>query len=288
MPTIADAVGMARSQMNASLAAEFTLLDEDWNPGDPTLTLRDQAQLQRGSVICAGLTTFSVLDPGKQATVVAGIDGSPTDTVIPRNTPVLLRPRHTTWQVFSEVAATVAELSSPVSGLFAHTVETHPADTIDATYELTKQALRVLRVRYLRPGSSDDWVDLPWSYQPGSSTGPVVRAMGAAGGSTVEIQYASMFEEPTALDDTLTSLGMPDHYTRILAVGAARNLSLSSEARRAQPFSQGDPRRAEEVPMGNNAMIYDRLRRLFRDLVADERARLVSLWPYRFQTEVRR
>jgi hypothetical protein len=285
MATINEVVGQARTLINAALTPEFTLLDEDWNPGDPTLKLRDPQKLARGSLLCVGLTTFAVLDPGTESTIVVGIDGSPADEVLPKNSFVLVRPRHTTWQIFSEVRATVEELSSARHGLYGAVEETFTVDPAWGTYVLSGTPLKILRVRYRVHGSTDDWNDTRWYYHPGAPNGPTIEAPVAPAGTELHIQYAVQYEAPTSLDDTLESLGMPDRLTRLLAVGAARDLALSNESRRGQPFSQGDPRRADEVSMGNNAMVFDRLSRMFRDLVADERARLLQQHPYRHQME---
>lgn len=283
MTTVGNVVERARSLLNGALAPEYTILDQEWNPGDTTLVMREELRLARGSLVCVGLTTFVVLDPGSESTVVTGIDGSPADVTLPAGTIALVRPRHTTWQVFSEVEATVHELSSPSNGLFAPKSVTMTADPTWGTYAVPPDAHRILRVRYLSPGTPDSWMDTRWSWQPGADTGPVIVAPGVPGGATVQVQYAGVFDAPTNLAEDLAALGIPESYSRLLSVGAARNLSLSSESRRAQPFSQGDPRRAEEVPMGASAMVYDRLRRQFTGLVADERARLNVLWPYRHQ-----
>lgn len=286
--TISEAVSQARALINAALTPEFTLLDEDWNPGDPTLTLRDPQKLARGSMLCVGLTTFAVLDPGLESTVVVGIDGSPADEVLPKNSFVLVRPRHTTWQIFSEVRATVEELSSARHGLYGVAEETFNVNPAWGTYVLSGRPLKILRVRYRQHGSTDDWNDTRWYYHPGAPNGPTIEAPVAPAGTQLHIQYAVQYEAPTGLGDTLESLGMPDRLVRLLAVGGARHLALSNESRRAQPFSQGDPRRAEEVSMGNSAMVYDRLNREFRDLVADERVRLVQQHPYRYDMQALR
>lgn len=284
--TLSQVVGQARTLMNAGLSTDVAKLAKSYQQGAPTITLTTDKRIQEGSNICLGLTTLVSLTTttGRELPIVHAADGSP-DTAAPLDTPVMLRPRHTSWQVFTEIVATVEEISSAAHGLYQVKSEQFSADTVDETYPLAQSAQRILRVRYLRPGSMDEWINMPWRYQPGTPTAPIVRAGGAPGGTTVQIQYACAFDAPTDLGQDLLSLGMPDSYARLLAVGAARNLSLSSESRRAQPFSQGDPRRAEEVPMTANVVVYDRLNRRFRDMVAEERARLVQQHPYRHQME---
>ena len=286
MTTIEQVVGMSRSLMAGALGNEVSRLSSAYVPGDTSIKLRHEKRIGDGSVLSVGLTTLVAAQSttGNEIAVVAGYDGSP-DQSSPSATLVHLRPRHTTFQVYREVVATVQEISSSRHGLYGVTSETFTVDTVDGTYVLGYAPLRVLRVRYLRPGSQDEWHDVAWTFQPGAPDGPTIRSNQAPGGTTIQVQYAVPFSTPERLDDTLETLSIPEEYTRLLAVGAARNLSLSTESRRSQVFSQGDPRRAEEVPSTGNVVVYDRLVRQFRDLVADARARLVQQYPYRVSTE---
>ena len=286
MTTIEQVVGTTRSMLSASLGNELSRLAQAYVPGDPTIRLAHDKRIPDGGVVSVGLTTLVAASSttGNEVQVVPGIDGSP-DQSAPQGTLVHLRPRHTTWQIFREIDSTISEISSPTNGLYGLSTEQFPVDTVDGTYTLSSAPLKVVRVRYLRPGSDDEWYDLAFDYRPAAGGSPTVRASGAPGGTTVEIVTAHPFLQPERLGDTLTSLNIPDSYARLLAVGAARTLSLATESRRSQPFSQGDPRRAEEVPLSGNAMVYDRLQRTFKQLVADERSRLIQQHPYRQQME---
>ena len=286
MTSIEQIVGMSRSLMAGALGNEVSRLSSSYTPGDTSIKLRHEKRIGDGSVLSVGLTTLVAAQSttGSEIAVVAGYDGSP-DQSSSTDTLVHLRPRHTTFQVYREVTATIQEIASPKHGLYGVTSETFPVDTVDGTYVLGAAPLKVLRVRYLRPGSTDEWHDVAWSFQPGAPAGPMIRSGQAPGGSIIQVQYAVPFSIPERLDDTMESLNIPEEYTRLLSVGAARNLSLSTESRRSQVFSQGDPRRAEEVPTTGNVVVYDRLVRQFRELVADARARLVQQHPYRHQME---
>lgn len=287
MVAISEIVGNTRSLLSAGLGNDVTRLSSAYNPLDPTIKIMHDKRVNDGAAISIGLTTLiaATSSSGREIAVVPGIDGSP-DQSAPSGELVHLRPRHTTWQVFREVVATVDEVSSPVHGLYALVDEEFPSDTVDQTYVLSAPAIRILRVRYKRPGSQDEWHDVAWDFQPRAPLGPTVRARShVPGGTTVHIQQAVPFLTPERLGENLADLHIPESYARLLAVGAARNLALATESRRAQPFAQGDPRRAEEVQMGSSAMVFDRLERMFKRLVADERARLVAQHPYRSQME---
>lgn len=277
MTTVETVVQRARSMVVGSLGHPVTLLTSAWNGGS-SITFSPDRKLAQGQQLSAGLTTFTVLEASSgSATVIAGLDGSPTTQIL-SGTPLHIRPLHTTWQVFQGVQDTVEELSSPSLGLFRVAEETHPIDHVWGTYTLTQSPLKILRVRNLAVGSSDRWVDVPFTFQP---SGPTVTVSCDLDPTSVHIQYALPFGRPTSLADTLSSLGFTDSHVTLLATGAARPLALATESRRAQPYSQGDPRRAEEVPVSASAMVYDRLQARFRDLVAAERARIVQQYPYK-------
>lgn len=282
MTTIADVVNMTRSSLLGGLTSPITTLASPYTPGDATLTFQHERSIAQNAIVCAGLTTFIVTDgdrTSKTVSVIPSVDGS-TQQALPVGTVCLLRPAHTTWNVFQQVSATIDEIGSPASGLFGVGSETFASDIPDGTYILSETPRSVLRVRELEIGTDDTWHDIPFTYQPGAPAGPTVLAANRWGPTTVQIQYATKFSTPTSLSDTLASLGMEDRYATLLSVGAARLLALASESRRSQPFSQGDPRRADEVPISGNAMVYDRLTARFRDLVNAERSRLRIDYPW--------
>lgn len=286
MTTILEAVERTRSLLGGSLAEPISVLTSSYTPGDASIDLSNYRRVGEGYVLSAGLTTFHVLTADASSPrVIAGFDGSP-DQPLSAGTIVRIRPLHTTWAIFQELASTISELSSSSRGLYRVFNETLAADRTWGTLPLARSPLRVLRVRGKVVGSTDVWVDVPWTFQPHSPDGPLVRVDTSI--DTVHIQYATGFDTPTALTDTFSALGLPDHYIHMVAVGAGRNLALSTESRRAQPFSQGDPRRAEEVPMTANVVVHDRLKAQFRDMVNQERARLMQQHPYRSDIDTSR
>lgn len=281
MTTLNMVAAQARSLLSGTLGTETAILAEDYAANSGVLVLKNTRRVPPGSQISVGMTTFLVLESDETSvTVRASYDGSP-DEDYPVNSAVFLRPLVTGWQMFTEISGTIRELSAPANGLYRIVSEVKPVDTVNGTYGLGRVPLKVMRVRALQPGSGSDWKELPFAVQAWAEGGPRVVCRGAPGGSQVQIVYAADFDVPTSLDDDLGDLGMSDTWGPLLAVGAARNLSLGQESRRNQPFSQGDPRRAEDVPITGNLYVYDRLQRRFRDLVTAERTKLVALHPDR-------
>lgn len=285
MSTIGDVVNEAKSLVAGTQNSEIALLADAYSPGDSTLRLAQSVRVTSGAIASSGLTTFRVLGPASdEVSVVAGTDGSP-DEALPAGSVIDFQPRFTNWQVFQNVRNTIEEMCSPANGLYAWDTGEFQSDTVDETYPLSQTVLKVLRVRYRELGSLDRWHEMSFKYQPNTDDGPIVVAYGAPGGTTVEVVAAVRYTAPSSLTETLESLSIPDRLHRALVVGAARDLALSGEFRRVQPFSQGDPRRADEVPITGNIIIYDRLTREFRGLVNQERAFLNTQHPYRVQME---
>jgi hypothetical protein len=283
--TVGNVINRARGMIGAALSTEMTTLSSPFTQGDPSISVSVERRVAPGSVLCVGLTTFQAMAvSGNVISVVQGADGSPSDDY-PAGEPVLIRPSHTTWQAFEALNNVVAEVSSPVHGLYQVNEEEFPVDVVDGTYVLPTLPTKILRVRYRRPGSTDEWDNLPWTYQPGAPLGPTVRTGQAPGGTTVHVQYGVPYRRASRLSETLDGMSVPIEASGLLATGVARDMSLSLESRRVQPFTQGDPRRAEEVPSTGNVVVYDRLNRRFRELVQAERARLLSQYPYRHQME---
>jgi hypothetical protein len=279
-----ELTGHVRTMLSASLVPEVGLLQEPYTAGSGELVFRNSRRLAPGMLLCSGLTTFTVLDSDQtNVAVVAGVDGSPDDD-LEADSIVLIRPVHTTWQIWLELTSTISELSAPIHGLYRIVEEVQDADPAWNTYQLGRIPIKMLRVRYLQHGSDSVWRDVEFESQPHAAEGPQVIADVPAG-TSVHITYAAAFDQPVELDDDINELGMPDQYAQILQVGAARNLALATESRLGQPYSQGDPRRAGEVSMTHHVVIHDRLKRHFQDLVRAERSRLIGVHSYRLQME---
>jgi hypothetical protein len=278
--TIGQIVNRVRGLLMGTLTPEYGLLADAYTVGSGVLRLKNSKTVPPGSTVCVENTTFDVLvSDGQDITVISGVDGS-ADANYPANSLAVINPMHTTFAIFTEINSVIDELSSPNNGLHAVTTETFDSDPTWNTYPLAQAPLKVLAVRYLEGGTPDIWREATHRLEKNAGVNLVRTAPLPYGSPTVQIDYATPFATAEDLGDTVTSLGMPDRYSTLLAVGAAMPLSLATESRRSQPLSQGDPRRAEEVPITGNVIVFDRMERRFRRLVNTERARLVQQFPY--------
>ena len=100
---------------------------------------------------------------------------------------------------------------------------------------------------------------------------------------TIRVIYRAAYGEFTAETDTVASVGGSDHLDDVLALGAQIRLMAGREIKRNFTESQGDTRRAEEVPSGAVANSILQLQRLRRDRVMAEAARLNRQYPLRIR-----
>jgi hypothetical protein len=288
--TVGSIVSDATRKMYGSMAETLNLLGAAYVAGSGRLRLRyANRNIIPGTVLSCGLNTWYVLegDPtGEEIIVLPSFDGGP-DEDMPEGSTVMVRPKVTIFQAFSEVSDENVSLSSPVNGLFAIKKWSSVVDTTWGTYPVDPTVgviHRVLSVRYLRPGSVDEWVEVPngsFDFQPDGSGGQVVKVTGLIpGGTTVEFSGAGPFLRPTGLDQDIADIFHPEHLGDIPALGAAAAMLLTQESRRLQPLAQGDPRRAEEVPATSNSSAAREMRRAQKARIDEEYARMVRLWPW--------
>lgn len=287
MSTMRELVDQTRSMVNGSLAEALTLTDRPYVAGSGVLALRYSARtIVPGTILSVGLNTLYVLegDPaGVSVKVLPSYEGGP-DVDVPEAYRVEIRPRHTVWRTFRELALEIEGLCGPAGGLWVPKRWTTQVDPVWETYPIPSEVgpvKRILGVRYRQPGSTDLWIDMrDWEFQPDASTGPQVIARGAPGGALIEFVAGGAVSAPTSLDESTVDLDMPPEWEDIPMLGAAATLAMSGESRRLQPFSQGDPRRADEVPATANSSLSREFRRRQKDRIDDEYAGIVNLWSW--------
>lgn len=146
----------------------------------------------------------------------------------------------------------------------------------------------VLAVRANIPGPSQDWVPINrWRLDQAANTTDFTTGFSltlleeAYPGLAVRVTYAAPFTKFTATTDAVTTTGLPTTAYDLPPLGAAMRLSGVREVQRNFNESQGDTRRASEVPpnaqlAGYQALARERARRL-----KSEASRLASNWPVR-------
>lgn len=247
--------------------------------------------LREGTVFEIGSEQFYVWttnDANKSAVVERGFN-STTAAAHSADDIVTVNPRFPRARVLQQLNADLSDLSSPLNGLFQ-------VKTVDISYNGSDRMVNItgatniqnlidVRYRYL----SDDYPiirdtrllsDMPTSdFASGYALAfdTLVRA------GTIRVIYRAAYGEFTAETDTVASVGGSDHLDDVLALGAQIRLMAGREIKRNFTESQGDTRRAEEVPSGAVANSILQLQRLRRDRVMAEAARLNRQYPLRIR-----
>jgi hypothetical protein len=276
---VGDLVQQTRSMLQGAMGDPASLLNEPYVAGSGLVKLRYPIrQVAVGSVLTCDLNTWYVLEAtadGSSLVVLPGYDGGP-DVDVAQGAVCRVRPIFTNWAIFREVSQEIQEMSSTAHGLFHVEEIAYNRNWTDDTYPLPvdmEEPVRLLRGRYRIPGTKA-WGQIQnVVYQPEQRMARIFSSVADA--NTLELAYAMKFTAPTAMSDTLVSLGITGNLANVPSLGAASALALSTEGRRLQPVTQGDPRRAEEVPAGGNVGISRSWEKQKEDMIQAEYARLL-------------
>lgn len=287
MPTMQDAVNDVRRIVYGSLAEQINLFNQGASAGSTVLKFELGTEgVTRGTILSSGLNVWYVKGVSNdEVFVIPGYNGAPLNAVDAGDI-VYVRPRLTDWYAFNAVNDEIRRLSAPTNGLYHIGRWTERVDPSYQTYEVPVSArnmIQLTRVRFRIPGTPDYWMDLPnvaWRWQSESAVPRIILLRNIPSATEVEFSYQAPFTEATALsNDLVTHCKLSDTMTDIPSLGAAIMLLRTTESRRNQVSSQGDSRRANEVPVTGNSSIAAQLDRDYRARVNEEYARLVSRSP---------
>lgn len=248
----------------------------------------DLEGLRQGQVceIDAELMYIWSANPGtKTLTVERGYNGS-TAATHSAGALITVNPRFPRSQMLEAINDELADLGSPVNGLFQ-------VKTVDIDYDgsspmidltgmsgiddiisvsvryLTDDYIPVRRYRLVRNVPTDDF-----------PSGTALRFDQGIYAGRLRIVYKSPFTALTAESQDVTTVGgLPATCEDILNLGLQIRLMSPREIKRNFTESQGDTRRADEVPAGSVANSMTALMRLRRDRITAEAQRLVRQYP---------
>lgn len=292
--TLATWIENVRSHVDGDRAEQANILANGYAAGSETITTSyDLGAIAAGAIVTNGLNTMRVFSANtgtKTAAVRAGwansvdADGTAGDLL-------RVNPRFTDHGIFTALNDTLASLSAPENGLFKVGTVELAFDGVVQGYDLSgisDPLLRVLEVRRAATDSTVAWVRLragEWSLQRSAPTedfasGAALRITApCVPATTIQVVYAAGFTALAALTDDVTASGIPSTATDIPPLGAAIRLMAGREIERNAPGSQGDSRRAQEVPPGAVGRSYGGLVGLFQQRVREEAVRLRAQYP---------
>lgn len=225
---------------------------------------------------------------GKTVTVERGYGGT-TGASHSSGAVATVNPKFPRKQVLDALNSELADLSSPMNGLFQ-------MKTVDLSYNGSDRMLNLtgvtniidlyeVRLRYM----ADDYPiihnvrlmrDLPTS---DFGAGIVLAFDDSVRSGTIRVLYKAPYETFTNESSTVASTGASTEMEDLLVMGAQIRLLAGREVKRNFIESQGDTRRSDEVPAGAMANSVANLLRLRRDRVTAEAARLHRQYPTRIR-----
>jgi hypothetical protein len=287
--TIADLVADARRMTYGSMTEQINLISSNAAAGATTIVCElDVSGITPGQILSSGLNVWYVKGSNTNTNelyVIPGYDNSPQGAVTVGDM-VTIKPRVTDWYLFNTINDEIKKLSSPMNGLYKIGSWTENVSPTYQTYEVPSGALdmtSLARVRYRWPGTPDVWSDIRtssyrWIVSEGANK--IQLLVNIPSGTEIEFTYRAPFTEAASLaDDPVEDCGLAETMLDIPPLGAAATLLKTTDSRRNQISSQGDPRRAGEVPASANLSSAAAMDRDYKMRVQDEYARLLQRLP---------
>lgn len=292
MTTAGQLIDRVISELLAGTVEERNKLASPLGVSDTTVTftyglagLREQTVFEVGG---EQMYIWTVNSSSKTAVVERGFNGSSAQSHA-AGAVALVNPRFPRHRVLDQLNAEVADLSSPMNGLFHMktldvayngsdrmlnlTGVTDMIDLYDVRYRYLNDDYPVIRnVRLLRDMPTGDF-----------ASGFALALDDEIRAGSLRILYKASYTPFVSEASTTASAGMSDHLDDLLTIGAQMRMVSAREVKRNFTESQGDTRRAEEVPAGAvlNSMVG--LQRLRRDRIQAEAARLNRQYPIRIR-----
>lgn len=262
------------------------------NTSDTTISLTYDLGSLRAQTVCEiDSELFYIWDAtqtSKTLTVERGYGGTSAASHT-SGAVVTVNPKFPRSMVLTALNAELADLSSPVNGLYQ-------MKTVDLSYNGSDRMVNLTgvtdvidfyeaRLRYL----SDDYPiirnvrfmrNMPTA---DFASGFVLAFDDDVRSGTVRVLYKAPYGSFTTEATTATSVGAGGELEDLLVLGAQIRLLAGREVKRNFIESQGDTRRADEVPAGAMGNSVTNLLRLRRDRVTAEAARLARQYPLRIR-----
>jgi hypothetical protein len=270
-----------RNKLAASTDSSQTDIEMTYSLG----SLRENTVFQIGTEL---MYVWEVNTTSKTATVDRGYGGT-TAAAHTIGDIVTVSPRFPRHQILNGLNADLADLSSPMNGLFQ-------MKTVDVSYNGSDRMVNLtgvteiidlydVRYRYL----NDDYPivrnvrllrDMPVS---DFASGFVLAFDAPVRAGSVRVLYKAPYTAFATEADTVADAGGTASLDDLLILGAQIRVMAGREVKRNFTESQGDTRRAEEVPAGAVGGSILNLQRLRRDRIQAEAARLNRQYPIRIR-----
>lgn len=289
MSTFAQLINRVQRQLLSGVVEERNKLSANLTATATTLTLTyEVGGVRTGSVLEIGseqMYVWQVTESSKSVTVERAFNGT-TAAAHTSGAIVLVNPRFPRANIQEAINDELADLSSPMNGLFQVKV-------LDLTYNGSDRQINLPTI-----GTVIDLLDvrnrfLSTDYQQVRNV-KLLRDMPTKDfGSGLALQFdqdvrygdlrvtykAPFVKLTTESDNVQTMSGFPESAEDILIIGAEIRLIAPREVKRNFTESQGDTRRPDEVPPSAMSNSITNLLRLRRDRITAEAAKLNRQYP---------
>lgn len=291
-----DWIEDARTHLQGSYVERRNTLAANYTAGSGSITLSyADAQIVQGSMLSIGLNNFYVMSFNNStlvATVIGGQSGS-TDANASAGALVRVNPQFTDWDIWKALGADLADLSSPLNGLYSMQYTDFNYQSNIVQYDLGSSAaislIEIYQLRHLTPGSFKDFDSIPkesWELILGAYTGDIPNGIGVSISNPyklfpsykVRAFWKSAFVLPSDPTQNLSTSLVPATAYDLPPIGAAIHIMAGREIMRNSPQQQ-DYRRATEVPAGAVAASPNNLKQIRQARIDAEAARLQNMYP---------
>jgi len=292
MTTAGNVIDRSIQELLGGTVEERNKIVSSIDSDDTSLTLTyDLGSLHENTVFEINQELFYVWEANtsnKTLTVERGFGGS-TPSSHTAGSIITVNPRFPRHRVLAALNSDLADLSSPMNGLFQVkfvdisyngsdrmvnlTDVTSIIDLYDVRYRYLSDDYPIIRdVRLLRDMPTTDF-----------ASGFALAFDCYVRSGTVRVQYKAPYNPFATEATTLSSIGASSEIQDLLVLGVQIRMIAPREIKRNFTESQGDTRRSDEVPAGAVGNSLTNLLRLRRDRITAEAARLNRQYPTRIR-----
>lgn len=279
MTSVATLVQKARFLLFGSQRDRVNFVASDPGTGGALELTLDASDIAVGDYVDCNFETMLVTAvSGTTLTVHRGMDGT-VPAAIPVGSLVRIRPVVTDNALFLDMQAELADLSSPNNGLYQVRTVDLDITTSANGYDLTLPDATVLIKARSSDQTNDWWRPTGVTMEIGHAgfTSGVAIFLRGQSGRTLRVWVQAPFGA-LSLTAPVEDTGLGTTATDLLAIGAAYRTAIGREFARSLFESQGDTRRAGEVPPGAQRQGLTPFVALRATRIAAEKARLDQLW----------
>ena len=238
------------------------------------------------------MRVMSATAPSGPITVIRGYSDS-TAATHAANAVITVNPRFPAVDIIKAINEDIDDLSAPSNGLYQMKEVTLTFIPVVQGYDLTglssADVMDIWEVRAHEYGPANKYPIIDpsaWKIQRNADTAVFPSGIsltldrGGYPGRPLRVQYKAPFTTPlvNATDDVLGVTGLHTQAHDIPVLGAPARLMQFRELKRSFSEAQGEPRRAQEVPVGASLTASKGLLELRMQRIAAERGRLEKMY----------